>query len=322
MLHVPGPAWICIDERKICTTLVAMNSHLRSCLRMRALALALAALAACTGALAHTSCPQHFAAGMAPQASNPRMQPHSRELCYLAFAVMHSGITRGPLWSAEHLTGDALAAARQQVRSDAFHPEPRLPRSERAELADYARSGFDRGHMTPSGDAASPEAQAQTFTLANMIPQASVSNRGIWAEIERAVRELARERGQLYVITGPLFEAGQLRVLKRRVLVPTGMFKLVYDPVSRRAAAYVSGNDASGTYAVVSLGEFEQRSGLLLLPGDTLVRSREPLALPPAHPARARHRQRRTPGVAPQPSGDSMYASKHALRALARHAFQ
>jgi endonuclease G, mitochondrial len=299
-----------------------MNSHLRILAHMRALALAFAALAACTGALAHTSCPQHFAAGVAPQVRNPRMQADTRELCYLAFAVMHSGITRGPLWSAEHLTRQAVAAARQQVRTDAFHPEPRLARSQRAELADYARSGFDRGHMTPSGDAASPQAQAQTFTLANMIPQASASNRGIWAEIEHAVRELARERGQLYVITGPLFESGQLRMLKRRVLVPTGMFKLVYDPVSQRAAAYVSGNDASGTYAVVSLDELEQRSGLYLLPGDALARSREPLALPPARPTRRRHGQRRTSGVAPQPSEDSMYATKHALRALARHVFR
>jgi endonuclease G, mitochondrial len=299
-----------------------MDLHSISGVRTRTLALLLPALVACAGALADTSCPQHFAAGRAAQVSNPRMQAGTRELCYLAFAVMHSGITRGPLWSAEHLTREAVAAAAQQVRIDAFHPEARLARSERAELADYARSGFDRGHMTPSGDAASPDAQAQTFTLANIVPQAAMSNRGTWAEIERAVRELARQRGELYVITGPLFEAEQLRMLKRRVLIPTGLFKLVYDPASQRAAAYVSGNDASGTYTVVSVGELEQRSGLDLLPGVPSVHAREPLSLPAAHPTRGRDARRRTSGVAAHTRNDSMYAAGHALRALARHALQ
>ena len=32
-------------------------------------------------------------------------------------------------------------------RKDTFHEEPRLPPDESADLDDYARSGFNRGHL-------------------------------------------------------------------------------------------------------------------------------------------------------------------------------
>lgn len=82
---------------------------------------------------------------------------------------MYSGVTKTPIWSAEYLTKEKIAA--KLPRKDSFHPESKLPSSERAELSDYARSGYDRGHMTPSADMGMASAQAETFTLANMVPQ-------------------------------------------------------------------------------------------------------------------------------------------------------
>lgn len=42
---------------------------------------------------------------------------------------MHSGVTRGPLWSAEHLVRANVEAARELVRRDSFHAEDALPRA-------------------------------------------------------------------------------------------------------------------------------------------------------------------------------------------------
>ena len=94
-----------------------------------------------------TGCPQHYAGGRPPVITKAALKPRTQELCFREFALMHSGVSRGPLWSAEHLLRGEVDAARQLVRKDSFHPEARLPAADRAELADYARSGFDRGHM-------------------------------------------------------------------------------------------------------------------------------------------------------------------------------
>lgn len=50
-------------------------------------------------------CPQFFANGQPPQVPN---QPALRELCYEAFAVLHSGSTRTPVYVAKPIaTGSA-----------------------------------------------------------------------------------------------------------------------------------------------------------------------------------------------------------------------
>src|SRR5689334_14644056 len=124
---------------------------------------------------AWANCAEEYYGGAAPRATQS-VALDVRELCYDDFAVGHSGVTHTPIWSAEHLTAGEVDAARALERRDAFHAEASLPYNERAELSDYRRSGYDRGHMTPSGDMPTPEAQAQSFTLANMAPQAPSLN--------------------------------------------------------------------------------------------------------------------------------------------------
>ena len=158
------------------------------------LCLLAALLAASPAAAAPTACPEHFHAGRAPDVLNPRLLAGTRALCFRAFALLHSATTRTALYSAEHLTRDGLAAARGLPRDSEFHPEPALPEGERAELQDYARSGFDRGHLAPSGDMPDDDAQQESFSLANMVPQAPKLNRGIWQGIESAVRS-SKARG-------------------------------------------------------------------------------------------------------------------------------
>ncbi len=117
---------------------------------------------------APTACPQFYADGEVPEIMNEKLASKTKELCFEAFGVMHSGISKTPLWSAELLTRDKLES--KIPRKDVFHEENQLPANERAELSDYAHSGYDRGHMSASADAPTPSAQAESFTLANMIP--------------------------------------------------------------------------------------------------------------------------------------------------------
>lgn len=78
-------------------------------------------------------------------------RPKLRELCYEAFAILHSGESRTPVYVAQRLNRRSVEDA-DEKRADKFFADARLPSAERAELSDYKRSGYSRGHMAPAGD--------------------------------------------------------------------------------------------------------------------------------------------------------------------------
>ena len=150
------------------------------CLLAITLALLAAPAALAQNLAQDAACPEFFPGGQPPVLVNPRPAERTTLLCNDAYAVLASGVTRGPLWSAEHPTAASLAAARDTPRQGEFHLETRLPPEDRVQLGDYRRSGYDRGHMAPSGDMPDARAQQQSFSLANMVPQTGVLNRGVW----------------------------------------------------------------------------------------------------------------------------------------------
>lgn len=181
--------------------------------------------------------------------------------------MLHSGLTRTPLWSAEHLTRMDVEAARQLPREGTFHSEPALPSDEAAYPTDYRRSGYDRGHMSPNGDMSTPEAQQQSFSLANMIPQAPKLNRVLWEGIENAVRNWATRAGDVYVVTGPVFQGASLQMIGGRVLVPTLVFKAVYDPGSGQAGVYLCRNTDDSSYEAIPVDQLTAMIGIDVFPG-------------------------------------------------------
>jgi endonuclease G len=211
------------------------------------------------------SCNDHFVDGQAPRITNPKLDKATEELCFNVFSVLHSGITRTPLWSAEHLQAENLAAAQELSRENSFHSESRLPPNQRAELSDYARSGFDRGHMAPNGDMPDRDSQRDSFSLANIVPQDGENNRNLWAGIEGAVRKMAKREGDLYVVTGPAFLGSDLKKVGN-VLVPTHLYKLVYSPRQRAGAAWFVENTPDAKANVIPIPELERIIGINLLP--------------------------------------------------------
>lgn len=233
---------------------------------------------------AQAGCEQLFFEGKAPVVSNPKLLNKSRALCYTEFAVLHSGLTRTPLYSAEYLTPQAVQQARGLRRESAFHAEDLLPADERAELRDYARSGRDRGHQFPSGDAGSSQAQYESFTLANMIPQDPNNNRSLWEGVESSVRQYVSTHGPVYVITGPLFEGRTLQRIGGRVMVPTSIFKAIYDPQRHQGAAYVTPNAPGMDWQAVPLAEVERRAGVVLFPSLPMSIKSRAMSLPAPKP--------------------------------------
>jgi endonuclease G len=180
------------------------------------------------------SCERHFFQKAAPEVTRKTLQTSTVGLCFEAFAVLHSGVSKTPLWSAEHLTRDSLKAAREIPRADSFHAEPALPPGQGAELADYVRSGFDRGHMAPAADMPTAQAQHESFSLANIVPQNRKNNQILWSAIEGATRHLTNLRGELYVITGPVFEGEKSNALMVECWYPPMYSKRCSIPASKK----------------------------------------------------------------------------------------
>ena len=167
------------------------------------------------------------------------------------------------MFVAQRLNRQTLATA-DQKRADRFFADARLPRSERAELEDYKGSGYSRGHMATAADMPTRTAMAQSFSLANMVPQDIQHNGGAWAKIEQDTRKYVRRaQGNVYVITGPVFTLGSELVGVSGVRVPNYLYKLVYDETTGRAWAYWQANRAGERVSrPISYEELSKRTGI------------------------------------------------------------
>ncbi|WP_059414464.1 DNA/RNA non-specific endonuclease [Cupriavidus basilensis] len=252
-------------------------------MRRKFLLAALLALAAATASAkepTQSACAGSFGLGR-PVIAKPAGKAHL--LCYRAYATLTSELTRTPLWSAEFLTRDAVNAARDVPRDSDFFEEDALPAEARARLADYGRgAGYDRGHMAPSGDFADKASQAESFSLANVIPQNPTSNRRTWSHIETSTRKLVRQIGAAYVVTGPAFirNAGMLR---GRIRIPDFVWKAIYVP-GKGAAAYIVRNDETPAYSEASIAELAHLTGVDPFPSLPPGQRGTAIDLPPPTP--------------------------------------
>lgn len=228
-------------------------------------------------------CSQHFYGGVPPALVGEKGKKLAREnyeLCFDGFAVLYSGISKTPIYSAEYLTKNRILSARTLTRKDGFHEETRLPSSARATLNDYRRSGYDRGHLSPNGDMSNASEQFDSFSLANIAPQNNEHNRGVWQSIEKSVRNMAVTHHEVYVVTGVVFDGKKVASIGSGVLVPSHFFKAVYIPSLGRAGVYYSANSASGEVEYIGLDQFTQRTGISVMPYLSQDISHAPFNLP------------------------------------------
>lgn len=203
-----------------------------------------------------------------PVIVKPGLEKRTNFLCFSEMAVIHSGVTRTPLLSAAILTRERIESGRTLSREDNFHEEEMLPPSDRATLQDYKGSmkrNLQRGHLVANKDTGSRQTQYESFSLANIVPQDGDSNGNLWSELEQRVRGMAMQRGQIYVITGPVFDDSS-DLLNGRVLIPKRLFKAVYDPKRNEAAAYLANNAPGWDYRVVSISELTRIIGIDVFP--------------------------------------------------------
>lgn len=219
-------------------------------------------------AVGFSQCRQFFVGGHVPS-PGATAPAGLRQLCFDAFAVMHSGQSKTPLFVAEKLSSQQLSDAADEERTNKFFADARLPSSEKASLEDYRGSGYDRGHMAPAADMPTAQAMAQSFSLANMVPQDPTNNRKVWSRLESDTRKYVRRaKGDVHVFSGPYFaNGGSGAIGASRVWVPTHLFKLVYDASTQKAwAHWLENTETARISAPISYEELTRRIGYELLP--------------------------------------------------------
>jgi len=212
-----------------------------------------------------SACPHLYPTPTLPRIVNAKLALSARELCSDHYAVFYSGVARAPLYAVEYLTKGKILAAREFGRADDFRSDNRLPKDWRNLLSDFRKSGYDRGHLAASANMPTPAADSQSFLLSNIIAQDPHLNRNLWAAIEKAVRAHAQHR-PVYVFTGTLFLGKKIERLKDRVLIPTHVYKLLYDPERKAAAAYLVENQPHRRHREVDLQSLQELAGIEFFP--------------------------------------------------------
>lgn len=131
------------------------------------------------------------------------------------------------------------------VRKNNFREDPKISTIS-AQIADYAGSGYDRGHLVPAGDMSRNEiAMSESFFMSNMSPQIPAFNRGIWQKLEGQLRSWSFEFDTMYVVTGPIINFGYKTIGKNQVAVPQFYFKAIFLKNSEIMIGFILPNQES-----------------------------------------------------------------------------
>lgn len=97
---------------------------------------------------------------------------------------------------------------------------------------DFARSGYDRGHMCPAKDRSmSVYGCIQTFMMSNVAAQTPNLNRGAWLKTENTCRADALRFGRVSILAVPIFLHRDTTFIgTHRVAVPHAFMKVEWLP--------------------------------------------------------------------------------------------
>jgi len=147
---------------------------------------------------------------------------------HVGYTVSYDLKTKCPVFvewtlTREHLSIDAVS------RMDEFVPDPDIPQTPTTDC--YSRSGYDRGHVAPAADFKwSEKAMQESFYTSNVCPQVNELNSGLWHDLEKACRRWAKYYGSVDIVSGPVFQGENTRVIGRNgclIRVPDAFFKVV-----------------------------------------------------------------------------------------------
>lgn len=199
----------------------------------------------------------------------PRLSTGQHVIYHTAYSFSYNEEHEQSAWVAYELTREETVKVVE--RSNQFKPDPKVI-TQTANDADYANSGYDKGHLAPAADMGwSSTAMAESFYYSNMSPQVPGFNRGIWKKLEELVRDWAIENNSLLIVTGPVLTKGLKTIGPNHVSVPELFYKVILDnhEPEIKGIAFLIPNDsqsASLQSFAVSIDSVESVTGIDFFP--------------------------------------------------------
>lgn len=191
-------------------------------------------------------------------------------IAHTGFTVSYNAEWKIPNWVAYELTKEKAKGSAS--RSETFVPDPEIPYKKSATTYDYQNSGWDRGHMAPAADMKwSEQAMKESFYLSNVCPQNRNLNAGVWNDLEIQVRELAIQKGKIYVVCGPIVSKQSKTIGSNKVTVPDAFFKALLQNYSGQWSSIAfmfenkSGRKPLSSYAM-TVEELQTITGIAFFP--------------------------------------------------------
>ena len=193
-----------------------------------------------------------------------------RIITHKGFTLSYNYDWKIPNWVAYELTD--IEVKGEVPRYDKFKPDPMVPQNVSAHTNDYKHSGYDRGHMAPAADMKWDEqAMRESFYLSNICPQNPNLNGGVWKDLEEQVRELASQKGKIFVICGPIVNDTSKTIGENKVVVPQAFFKVLLQEENNELHTIgfvyenISGRKPMSTYAM-TVDEVEELTNIDFFP--------------------------------------------------------
>lgn len=164
-------------------------------------------------------------------------------------------LPKGPKRPSPWLTVSKLVSSGEMSSDDSY----KYSRSFRRQNKNW----FVRGHLAMKQHAwrLGEEADWNTHTMLNAVPQRDDFNRGVWLDLENHTADMADKDDEVWIIAGPVFWSGQPTAWigeaskgEALVAVPDALFKIVL--TSNETTAYLF-PQISPDYSSKSYGDFE-----------------------------------------------------------------
>jgi endonuclease G len=194
----------------------------------------------------------------------PNLTEVATNVCHTGYYSAYDTKDKLPIFVAWPLTSEHAMGCIGRV--GIFQHDPLVTGLD-TEPSYYNHSGFDRGHLADDADFGWSETESrESFYMTNMTPQVPGLNRGGWKTVETWSRVWASDRGGLIIYAGPILNVTDVKFSIDNIDVPARFWKVIYDPKTNEAAAFIMPNQKVTADQVpqlaTSVSAVEQATGM------------------------------------------------------------